>query len=66
MHAEMNNLPDETSEKVIGRFEKLVFDIRDKNPDIQVFVPAILPREVNLFPGAVNKLKFLHHENKSV
>ena len=50
---------------MIGPFEKLVFDIRDKKPDIQVFVSAIVPRDVNLFPGAVNKLKFLHHENTS-
>ena len=64
LHAGTNNLPDETSEKVIGRFEKLVFAIRDQNPDIQVFVSAILPRDVNLFPGAVNKLKFLDRCNE--
>ena len=51
---------------MIGRFEKLVFDIPDKNPDIQVFVSAILPRDVNLFPGAVNKLKVLDRCNESV
>ena len=37
LHAGTNNLPHETSEKVIDRFKKLVGDIRERNPNIQKY-----------------------------
>ena len=64
LHAGTNNLPHETSEKVIDRFKKLVGDIRERNPNIQVFVSAILPRDVSFFPDAKNDLKLLDRCNK--
>ena len=44
---------------MIYRFKKLISDVREGNPNIQVFVSAILPRDVSLFPGAKNKLTLL-------
>ena len=45
---------------MIYRFKKLISDVREGNPNIQVFVSAILPRDVSLFPGAKNKLTLLN------
>ena len=64
IHAGTNNTPDESSKKVISRFNSLIDDIRKRVPDIQVFVSAILPRDVSFFPGANNDLSRLDQCNQ--
>ena len=64
LHAGTNNLPNEPPEKVIGRFDQLINEIRYRAPHITVYVSAILPRDVSVFPGARNDLTFLDRCNE--
>ena len=49
---------------MVRRFKELIENIRIQNPDIQVFVSALLPRDISFFPGAKNDLKLLDRCNK--